>query len=389
MNADISIIQEFIRHLLSAVANASLYSSKHPQVTKLVESAYASIRQVLEQIPEISIVTIEGELVINSQPQDFSLFLNRFADIMKASGISHLKIVAGLSREEIGFLVARLAKSEAAEPISSSEHLTVGHVKMRTGSEGGGDAGSDGNDELKQISMADMPQEELDRFMDIYQAVKSNKKIKVNGMFSIVTSFIDAFRQEGDAMLALAALRETDEYTFTHSTNVCILNIAQASSLGIEGQLLRDIGVAALLHDIGKLFVPEEILTKTDKLTPEEFDIIKQHPVLGAKHLLDTPGVPRLAVTTAYEHHLKYNLSGYPQVQAGWQPNLCSQITMISDFFDALRTRRSYRDPVRLRTIAKMMWNMMGKDLNPVLTKNFLQILSRLIKPENNAAASA
>ena len=181
-------------------------------------------------------------------------------------------------------------------------------------------------------------------------------------------------------MLAMASLRSTDEYTFTHSTNVCILNIAQAMALGIEGQLLHDIGIAAMLHDIGKLFIPEEILTKTDKLTPEEFEIMKQHPALGAKHLLDTPGVPRLAVTTAYEHHLKYNLSGYPQVQAGWQPNLCSQLTMISDFFDALRTRRSYRDPIELRRIARMMWDMMGTDLHPVLTRNFLQILSRLTK---------
>ncbi len=388
MSTDTSIIQEFIRHLLSAAANASLYNAKHPQVTKLIESAYVSIRHVLEQIPEISIVTVEGELVINGQPQDFSLFLNRFADFMKSSGMSHLKIVAGISREEIGGLVTGLSKSEASEGISSSEHITVGHVTMRTGDGAGEVSVSDENSELKQIAITDMPKEELDRFMDIYQAIKSNKKIKINGMFSVVTSFIDAFRQEGDTLLALAALREIDEYTFTHSTNVCILNIAQASSLGIQGQLLRDIGVAAMLHDIGKLFVPEEILTKTEKLTSEEFNIMRQHPVLGAKHLLDTPGIPRLAITTAYEHHLKYDLSGYPQVQAGWQPNLCSQMTMISDFFDALRTRRSYREPVKLRTIAKMMWGMMGKDLNPVLTKNFLHILARLAKPERPAPTS-
>jgi HD-GYP domain-containing protein (c-di-GMP phosphodiesterase class II) len=390
MNADISIIQEFIRHLLSATANASLYSSKHPQVSKLVESAYTNICQVLEQIPEISIVTIEGELVINSQPQDFSLFLNRFADIMKTGGISHLKIVAGLSREEISALVSGLAKAASSDSSSiiSSDHVTVGHVTVHLGNGSGGEANMEKGDELNHIAIADMPTEELDQFMEIYQAIQNNKKIKINGMFSIVTSFIDAFRQEGDAMLALAALREADEYTFTHSTNVCILNIAQASSLGIEGQLLRDIGVAAMLHDIGKLFVPEEIITKTDKLTKEEFEIMRQHPMLGAKHLLDTPGVPRLAVTTAYEHHLKYNLSGYPKVQTGWQPNLCSQMTMISDFFDALRTRRSYREPLKLRAIARMMWSMMGKELHPVLTRNFLHILSRLIKSDETPPAS-
>lgn len=380
MSADLHTVQDFIRHLLSATANAALYTPNHPQVTKLVESAFSSIQLVLAESPEISIAVIEEELVINGLPQDFSLFLNRFAEILKAGNISHLKLTAGLTRNEIGALVTGLAKTGNSAGVSASEHVLLGHVHVRKGDESGGDADSPHPEGSSGIAIEDLPKEELSRFMDIYDAVKSNKKLKINGMFDIVTGFIDAFRQEGDSMLALASLRDADEYTFTHSTNVCILNIAQAMALGIEGQLLRDIGIAAMLHDIGKLFIPEELITKTDKLTHEEFEIMRQHPSLGAKYLLDTPGVPRLAVTTAYEHHLKYNLSGYPRVEEGWQPNLCSQMTMISDFFDALRTRRSYREPVELRKIARMMWNMMGTDLHPTLTRNFLQILSRLIK---------
>jgi HD-GYP domain-containing protein (c-di-GMP phosphodiesterase class II) len=378
MNTDTRIVQEFIRTLLSATANASLYTSSHPQVARLTDSAYSSISQVLNDMPEITIVVIEGELVINGQPQEFSLFLNRFAEIMQARGISHLQIVAGLSRDEIGALVSGLAHAGEAPAASSTEHVTLGQVDIHQGS--GFASGSDAGPEPDRapLTIQDMPREELDRFTDVYSAIKNHKKLKITGMVEIVSGFIDAFRQEGDSMLAMASLRSTDEYTFTHSTNVCILNIAQAMSLGIGGQLLHDIGIAAMLHDIGKLFIPEEILTKKDKLTVEEFAIMKQHPTLGARHLLDTPGVPRLAITTAYEHHLKYNLSGYPAVQAGWQPNLCSQMTMISDFFDALRTRRSYREPMKLRRIARMMWDMMGTDLHPVLTRNFLKILSRL-----------
>lgn len=380
MSADTYTVQDFIRNLLSATANATLYTSSHPQVTKLIDAAFSSINLVLGDMPEVTIVVIEDELVINGQPQDFSLFLNRFAEIMKASGISHLKIVSGLSREEIGALVSALARTGEAADASSSSHMTLGRVDIHLGTGTGTEHGNGAEAGRAPIAIPDMPKEELARFMDIYEAVKNRQKLKATGMLDIVTGFIDAFRQQGDSMLVMASLRSTDEYTFTHSTNVCILNIAQAMALGIEGQLLRDIGIAALLHDVGKLFIPEEILTKTDKLTPEEFEIMKQHPALGAKHLLDTPGVPRLAVTTAYEHHLRYDLSGYPQVQAGWQPNLCSQMTMISDFFDALRTRRSYRAPLELRQIARMMWDMKGTHLHPVLTKNFLQILARLAK---------
>jgi HD-GYP domain-containing protein (c-di-GMP phosphodiesterase class II) len=149
-------------------------------------------------------------------------------------------------------------------------------------------------------------------------------------------------------------------------------------ALGIEGQLLNDIGVAAMLHDIGKLFIPEEILTKKDKLTNAEFDAMKEHPVKGARYLLETSGVPRLAVIAAYEHHMKFNLAGYPTVSPSWQQNLCSHMTMISDFFDALRTRRSYREPMPLAVISSMMHDMTGTDLHPALTRNFLRIIGGL-----------
>jgi HD-GYP domain-containing protein (c-di-GMP phosphodiesterase class II) len=134
-----------------------------------------------------------------------------------------------------------------------------------------------------------------------------------------------------------------------------------------------------MLHDIGKLLIPEEILIKKDKLTPREFEIMKEHPVRGARHLLEVPGVPRLAVVTAYEHHMKHNLSGYPGVPEGWRLNLCSQITTISDFFDALRTKRPYRNPVDLRTIVSLILDLSGSDFHPLLAKNFLNILKRMV----------
>lgn len=385
MSTDTSVIREFIRNLLSATANAALYTINHQQVGRLIEAAFSRINSALEEFRDITVVIVESELVINGQPQEYSLFLNRFAEIMTSRGISHVRLLAGLTREEIVQLVASLSRQSDSDAVSSSSHLILGHVEVRPGAETSGGSGS-GSDS-RALSIADMPQKELDRFEEIYDAVRHHHKFKITGMAEIVSGFVDAFRQEGDSLLAMASLRNNDEYTFTHSTNVCLLNIAQAQSMGIEGQLLHDIGIAAMLHDIGKLYIPEEILTKNDSLTQQEFDIMKQHPVLGARHLLDTPGVPRLAVTTAYEHHLKFNLGGYPDVRPDWQPNLCSQMTMISDFFDALRTRRSYRGPLELPLIAAMMQERAGTDLHPVLTRNFLHIITRLTPTADHPAA--
>ncbi|QEM68258.1 HD domain-containing protein [Geobacter sp. FeAm09] len=386
MDSENLVIQESIRSLLSATANAALYSMGHPQVARLAESAYKGISAALGVSPQISLTVIEDELVINGEPPSFSLFLNRFAEMLASRGIGHVKLVEGLGREEITALIAALASQEGAKTaLSSSEHIRFGRVELLEGSNGEYSVEETGAAGRREIPLRDMPAEELARFTEIYEALRRKQKMKVAGIVEIVSAFIAAFRREGESRLVTATMRSDEEYTFTHSANVCILNLAQAMSLGIEGQMLHDIGMAAMLHDIGKLFIPEEILIKKGKLTPREFSLLEGHPVRGARHLLEVPGVPRLAVVTAYEHHMKHDFSGYPKAPDGWRLNLCSQITMISDFFDAMRTRRPYRDPVDLRTIVSQIRERAGSDFHPLLARNFLNVLKRMVEARRSS----
>ncbi len=375
MSNDSQHILDFIRHLLSATANASLYGMEHPQVERLTSQSFTSIGEILKSRPEVTLMVVENELIIDGQPQELGLFLDRFTQILKSRDIGTIKLLYGITKLEVNALIRGLSNQSdgGTLAIASSDHIRFGKVDLQV-SGLSGDADLIGSNKTS-ITLPDMPRVELANFMEIYEAVKKKHKLQINGVYDVVAGFINVFRQEGKPLLAMAALKETDEYTFTHSTNVCVLNLAQAMALGIEGQLLNDIGVAAMLHDIGKLFIPEEILTKTERLTDKEFNIIKQHPVKGARHLLETSGVPRLAVVTAYEHHLKFNLSGYPKVPTDWQQNLCSHMTAISDFFDALRTKRSYRKSIEVKQITDMMQNMIGADLHPTLTRNFLKII--------------
>ncbi len=397
MNKNISFIKDFIRHLLSAIANAALYNVEHPQVVRLSHQAYDSLNKALEERSEFSLVIIENEIVIEGQPQEVSLFLNRFAQILTSRGIGHIRLIQGVKRTEINQLITALSRqgADASKEINSTEHIRLGWLEIRQNqgpgeiteysefkhSESNSSHTTDSHvlpNPKGPITIAEIPQAEIDRFREIYETVKLRHKLKINGVIEIVSSFVDAYHQEGQALLVMAALRQADEYTFTHSTNVSILNIAQASQLGIDGPLLNDIGVAGMLHDIGKLFIPEEILTKNEALTEHEYEIMQSHPIKGASYLFGVPGVPRLAAINAFEHHLKFDLSGYPAVPAGWQQNICSQITTISDIFDALRTRRSYRDPLELDLIIEMINGFSGTELHPALTRNFLTIISKL-----------
>ena len=381
MSSDRQYLHDFIRHLLSATANAALYGMVHPQVERLSSQAFTSIEEMLKSRQVVTLLVVENELIIDGQPQDLGLFLDRFLQILKSRKIGTLKLLTGITKSEVSNLISGLARQldDVTEIMTSSDHIRFGKVDLRVTGGESGDADLIGSNK-PTLTLPDMPREELARFMEIYETVKKKHKLQINGVFDVVSGFIDVFRQEGKPLLAMATMKETDEYTFTHSTNVCVLNLAQAMALGIKGQLLNDIGVAAMLHDIGKLFIPEEILTKKDALNHDEFEIMKQHPVRGARHLLETSGVPRLAVIAAYEHHMKFNLTGYPEVSPDWQQNLCSHMTTISDFFDALRTKRSYREPMPLQQITGMMQDMMGTELHSTLTSNFLRIISGLVE---------
>ncbi|WP_221251201.1 HD-GYP domain-containing protein [Desulfuromonas versatilis] len=368
---------DFIRHLVTAMATATLYSPQHRQVSRLREAALASLRDALNAGPDISLMLVDEELIFDGTPLTTSMHVVKLTQAMKARGLGHLKIRQGIGDEEVMRLITQLAKSADADTeLISTEYLRFGKVQVRFGQSGEGEW--EGAEILAIPELGEIPDEERFRFEELYDEARRHNKLNVKGISEIVTSFIQTFSREADPLLTLAPLRALDEYTFTHSTNVCVLNLAQAMAMGISGARLHDIGIAAMLHDIGKVFIPEEILNKAGKLDETEWELMQQHPLKGAQHLLDTPGVPRLAVVTAFEHHLKYDFTGYPKVAAGWEQNLCSQMTTISDVFDALRTKRAYRGAMDYEKISAILLEMAGTELHPTLTRNFLKVLGRV-----------
>jgi len=369
-------IQNFVRYVVSAVASASLYSPEHRQVHRLGGEAFAYLQAALATEKEIVLLLIEDELVCNKAPLDGSLYLSKFIKIFHEKGIEHLKFLPQVELNELRSLIVSLSRQAGNEPgVRSSAHIHLGSLDIRNDSV---EAGKLLAEEKKtRLSFEEISRFEKEVFAEVYECAKENRAFGMAGINEIVSASVHAFEKMAGPLQLLEKLLALGEYTFTHSTNVCILNLAQAKSIGIEGRLLHDVGVAALLHDIGKLSVPEEILSKPGPLTPEERELIHQHPVRGAHYLLDMPGVPKLAVVCSFEHHMKYDGTGYPEVSLGWNQNLCSQITAVSDHFDALRTNRSYRGALEYATVAAMLVEASGTFLNPLLTRNFLYILGR------------
>ncbi len=157
--------------------------------------------------------------------------------------------------------------------------------------------------------------------------------------------------------------------------NVAALSMAMARSLDLDGPMLREFGFAALMHDIGKVHTPLEILNKPDKLTEEEFKIMKQHVVDGAHVLRRTPETPALAPVVAFEHHLKQDLSGYPENIGSRKLNLCTMVVSVVDVFDALRSNRAYRAGLATDRIKHIMGQQDGTAFNRTLLRRFVNLM--------------
>jgi putative nucleotidyltransferase with HDIG domain len=209
----------------------------------------------------------------------------------------------------------------------------------------------------------------------LWDSAKAGDKPDPHSARKIIDSLAKLVSQDRTSLMALTALKRYDNYTFTHMVNVSVLAMAQARSLNIEGPMLREFGFAALMHDIGKVHTPLEVLNKPDKLSKDEFSLMKQHVVDGAHILRRTPEMPALAPVVAFEHHLRQDLSGYPENVGHRDLNLCTQIVSIADVYDALRSNRIYREGLPSERIRAIMTQKDSPAFNTKLLRRFINLM--------------
>jgi putative nucleotidyltransferase with HDIG domain len=207
----------------------------------------------------------------------------------------------------------------------------------------------------------------------IWQDLSRTHSLQTGQLGDIVSCLCRVVAGSASALIPLAPLKRHDEYTFVHTINVAILSISLGEALGLSDNAVYELSVAALLHDVGKQAVPKEILNKHGLFTPEERQRMEIHPIEGARMLLNTPGVPEVAVIVAYEHHIRADGGGYPRVPNDWRLNLASRIVQLADVFDALRTNRPYRPGLPLPKIVDLIKHEVGSFFDADLVKVFFE----------------
>ncbi|MBL0172491.1 MAG: HD domain-containing protein [Gemmatimonadaceae bacterium] len=218
----------------------------------------------------------------------------------------------------------------------------------------------------------------LDVTRDVMTSARLGRSPGLKRVKRAVQGIVDAILTDAASMIGLTTLREFDEYTFVHSVNVCILSVALGRRLGLSKVQLLDLGLAALLHDIGKSRLPLELLNKRGQLDDAERAILQTHPWQGVLTLCAMPtgtGRPWRALTAAYEHHMRIDLSGYPKPVRERHLSLFSKIISVADGFDAATTTRVYQQaPWTPADVLRGMRDNPRLGLDQVVVKAFINL---------------
>jgi putative nucleotidyltransferase with HDIG domain len=210
---------------------------------------------------------------------------------------------------------------------------------------------------------------------NIMEDVRLGRSLPTTEAKATVADMVESVIRNPDALVCLAQLKKRDEYTVMHSMRVCILALTFGRHLDFTAHELNLLGLGALLHDVGKMKIPAHILNKPDRLTPEEFEIIKTHVPHGVAILESHPGIPAASIEVARSHHERYNGAGYIRGLQGDHIGLFGSIGAIVDSYDAITSDRVYHAGVSAYDALGLMYAARRKDFHPELVEQFIQCM--------------
>jgi HD-GYP domain-containing protein (c-di-GMP phosphodiesterase class II) len=383
------IIEEIFIRLSSAMKVAQIYEPNNLTFIRQINLLFNLIQNILKKEGKAVFQFRENTLFFNTARVkfDFRSYHNfKFlADEFREKEIGTLGFEPGLSEGELTQFITLFIDGEVKKenPFEDFEVVLeekgIGHIfleKMHPFEVTGGV-----REEQLQESAIKVFFKSITHLKEVVEREKQKKRIQLKTTRRLMQSIINLVSQNESFMIGLTNIKNYDEYTLNHSTNVTVLAICFGRRLGLERKELVDLGVSAFFHDMGKVEVPEEILNKPGKLDDNEFDIMKTHPWHGAQKLAclkELSILPVSAISVAMEHHIWANLegAGYPKYWKKDHTDFFSKIVKICDFFDAVTTERPYRKKTATREEAtSWMLEKIGSEFEAILLKVFANMV--------------
>lgn len=364
---------QFIAFFNAAINNIRLYSPDHPQAQRCLQTAHAVLTDLLNIRDTLTFMVIDNDLVVDKTPlRSREPHPDQFVHILRTAGIERLSLLTGLEKTEFDTFIMTFAAPESPS-LKATGHIKIGRVDV--GGKGGGTGGPSETDRAAMKKLQQARAAEYEALKGVLAAINQHRRIDMNAVHEGIRELTENHPANMNPLYLLMPLEAASDYTVRHMINVCLLTISQALSLGFTGDPLQKIGIAALLFDVGKLFIAETIVSKPSALTPKERKMMESHTVKGARYILCMDKVPKLAVLCALEHHRRFDGTGYPVLTKGWEPNIVSQMVAIADAFDAMRSQRPYQAPMPMEKIIGILKTEKGSTFHPYLVDCFLQLI--------------
>ena len=367
---------DVLRRFAAGVRASQLYAREHPLLGRNVDGLLAALKPLLQAAPSLTVGIVGGQFVVADTPMPkASAAMGELIKRLKDQQVERISFERGVTQDEVlGFVLAVGSGGKGDGDTFSFPHIRVGRITADDRS--GGGVASD------MAAIRRLYASAVGAAESAWDAAESEGQPDLPAALQAIDGLADAVTQNRTAIVALTAMRSYDNYTFTHMVNVSILTMGQARALGIEGRLLREFGLSALMHDIGKVRTPKDILNKPAKLDDNEFAIMRQHTVNGAEILRRTPEMPMLAPVVAFEHHLRLDGTGYPLGVKRSTLNLGTMLCSIADVYDAMRSQRQYQEAFPTDRILAVMKRNDGLQFDQNLVRRFVQLLG--IYPPGN-----
>lgn len=363
---------ELVRRLAAGLRSAELYAASHPLVERSVAGLAMACSAYLTDAAFVVVGFIGDDVVVNdTRLGKGSASLTGFVRALRDKEIEKITFHRGATPQDVKTFLEELADRRTRPPVGERiiargvRRIVIGRLAIEEPPEA--DVGIAAARRVYETA--------VESAENLWAQAKAGEKPDPQTARKIIDSLSNIVTQDRTSLMALTALKKYDNYTFTHMVNVAALSMAQARALNLDGPLLREFGFAALMHDIGKVNTPLEVLNKPGKLDAEEFRAMRQHVIDGAHILRRTPEMPALAPVVAFEHHLKQDLSGYPENIGFRKLNLCTMIVSITDVFDALRSNRPYREGLASERIKAIMGEQGNPAFNQALLRRFVNLI--------------
>jgi putative nucleotidyltransferase with HDIG domain len=382
---------QFLTALGQALAALSLYGADHPTRQAAVARLLTTVHAAVADGTPLRLSFIDDDVVAGARPLT-ELRGWDWGAKLSAAGVQRLEIAPSPAptAEDVDAMLTEM-RVRIALPTEPARPFAAGSIRL--GALALVDARADTT--IVVNSVVDALQfsglgAELEAIGFVHDEVSAGRDVPMAEVEAVVHGLALTIRREQDVVLPLLDLRTFDEYTTTHSCNVSMLSIGLSEALGLSDGDARAIGMAALLHDIGKVRLPQDLLTKPGQLSDSERLLIETHPLQGAK-ILSARGLGNgLAATVAYEHHIWYNgIGGYPGFAFPRTTHYASRIVHVCDIYDALCSRRPYRDAWPREKALNLLQTIAGTELDPAITAAFVRMASAATEHRHTRADEA